>query len=175
MLVPITKDATASCVSMQDPAIDIEKSVREELPDGETSSAYILKRYRDPSSWRELLTMKDGATPTVFIIGVIPPAELNRIEDECSNADGTRNANELGWRCFTHGLRKVEGLELDVRTRTVGGIEYVDPQWVADVFVGHLRNVAIEVGSVIWAWNQASPEDAANLSGRSKPTTASSA
>ena len=175
MLVPVTKDATSSCVSMQDPAINRDAIVRETLPDGTSAASYIRERYKNPSSWRELVPMLEGATPTVFVIGVIPPSELNRIEDECGNADGTRNANELGWRCFLHGVRKIDGLELSIVTKQVGGVEYVDPQWLADVFNGYLRNVAIEIGTIVWAWNQLAPEDSANLSGRSKHTTASSA
>ena len=170
MLVPITKDATATCISLQDPAIDIERS--QKADDG--TPVYLRERLRNPSSWRESVTIKDGATPTVFVIGVVPSSELNHIEDDCVGL-GKNRGNELGWRCFMHGLRKIQGMGQKVVTRELAGVEYVDPQWIADVFVGPLRNIAVEIGNIIFAWNNVSPEDTANLSGRSKHTTASSA
>jgi hypothetical protein len=44
----------------------------------------------------------------------------------------------------------------------VGGVEYVDPQWIADVFCGPLRSVAVEIGTIVWAWNNLSAADAGN-------------
>lgn len=170
MLVPITKDATTTCISLQDPAIDLDNT--EKGKDG--NPLYMRERMSNPSSWRDTVKMKDGATPTVFVIGVIPSAELNHIEDDCLREDGNK-ANELGWRCFLHGLRRIDGLGQKAKMREIDGVEYVDPQWIADVFIGPLRTIAVEVGLAIHQWNRLSPEDMANLSGRSKHTTASSA
>ena len=167
MLVPMTREATVSCVSLDDPAVDRDKLPREVLKNEkgealvkEPISVYLTKRLRDPSSWRTLVPMKDGAKPTEFIIGVIPPAELNRIEDECRGE--THRAKELTWRSFLHGLRDIKGLGLDIKYHEVGGVRYVDPQWIADVFCGHLREVACEIGTIVYNWNHLSPEDMGN-------------
>jgi hypothetical protein len=57
--------------------------------------------------------MKDGHQPTVFEIGVIPPAELNRIEDETSGLSGELRLRERGWRCFIASLRGVQNFDAE--------------------------------------------------------------
>jgi len=169
MLVPITKEATVSCISMQDPAIDADKVHKEIIRgnDGkplspEPIAVYMRDRLRDPGSWRKTVPMKDGAKPTEFVIGVVPPSELNRIEDECRRSGQETHTNELAWRCFLHGVRDIVGIGLEVVYCTVGAVKYVDPQWLADVFCGRLRNVGIEIGAIVWHWNNLANEDVGN-------------
>jgi len=169
MLVPMTREASVSCISLEDPAIDQDKVQRKDMlsKDGKTvlvkdAAVYLTERLRKPDSWRDTVPMKEGAKPTVFVIGVVPPSELNRIEDECRRLGETGRANELMWRCFLHGVRNIEGLGLDLVYSDVHGVKYVDPQWLADVFCGPLRKVALEIGTIIYNWNDLSQEAAGN-------------
>ncbi len=183
-LVPIARDTSVSCVSIYDTAIDWERSTKPTAEQeqryyatGQTAPAlaYQITQDRSPSSWRDSLVFKDGQTPTEFILGVVPPSELSRIEDECrlGRADVAR-MRELCWRCFLHGLRDIRGgptteitdrdgqKRQGVPKKMVDGIEYVDPAWLQRTFVAHLRDVATEIGLVIWRWNQLPPDDAKN-------------
>lgn len=153
---PIMPDSKATIVWHQDPAID---------HDACDVSEYVEKMHKDPSCWRDILKFKDGEQPTEFVIGVIPPSELNAIEDAClkRSSDDTHR-RELCWRSFLHGLRDIEnGPQMTVVERgrerkevpkvDVDGVEYVSPSWLASQFHKHLRQCALDVGAVIWQWN----------------------
>lgn len=171
-LIPSTLDATTSVISCIDPAIDhdaSEKKTFSNLSDREML-AYIGDRFDRPSSWRDSVKFKDGSSPTVFIIGVVPPSTLNRIDDECR---GDSRPHERHWRAFLHGVREIENgptvsVTKDGRTVQttpkidINGIEYVDPQWLASTFIRSLRNVGIEIGAMCYHWNQASDSDIKN-------------
>jgi hypothetical protein len=177
-IVPITRDAQVSCISLLDPAIDWERSTKASKEDvakyveagkRPPELAYWVEQASRPASWRELIVCKDGQSPTEFILGVVPPAELSRIEDECGVGKTTERTRELYWRCFLHGLRDMRGgptTEITVDgTKTSGvpkkkidGVEYADPEWLARTFAGPLRKIALEIGNVIWTWNLLGPE-----------------
>jgi hypothetical protein len=172
-LIPATLDATTSIISCIDPAIDHEASDTKAFaglsPDKEILS-YIGDRFERPSSWRDTVKFKDGASPTVFVIGVIPPAILNRIDDECRTDS---RPHEKHWRAFLHGVREIEngptisvvkdGRTIKTTPKTeINGVEYVDSQWLSSTFIRGLRNVAIEIGAVCYHWNQMSETDVKN-------------
>lgn len=168
MLVPISPDSTTSCISLRDVAIDWSTTPKEQDTDadspthGQLVPAYRLARIKSPSSWRDNVRFKDGEKPTVFTIGVVPSSELNRIEDECNRGDEGVRHTELGWRCFLQGLRGIDGFGVKPEMHTVDGIEYVKPAWLAATFVGPLRAVGVEIGSIIWTWQSLMGGDVKN-------------
>lgn len=168
MLVPLTRHASVSCISLEDPAVDLENAEKKPLKDAEGNVVaeavprYLTERLKAPESWRDTVPMKEGTAPTVFVIGVVPPAELNRIEDECAKLGGERRTKELMWRAFLHGIRDVEGMGIEVIYTDVGGVKYASPQWLADVFCGPLRKVALEIGTIVYNWNEVSAADVGN-------------
>ena len=171
MLVPMTPGSSVSVISTMDPAIDRERSTHGTVEfRGEQVECleYINTRLIDPTSWRRSVVFVDGESPTEFVIGVIPPAELNRIEDECVGAETQRN-----WRCFLHGIRDIVnapspmiiregGGEDDVPKILVDGLEYVRPSWLRMRFVRGLRKVALEIGLLAYWWNQVQDADVKN-------------
>lgn len=182
-IVPISKEATTTCVSILDAAIDFERCAKlgtdkralyEQAGRPAPVLEYLDARWSRPASWRDLMAFKDGARPTEFIIGVIPAAELSRIEDECGLGTDHEKTRELCWRCFLVGLRDLlAGPTSEITTadgaraqgvpkKKVDGVEYVDPEWLSRVFVGPLRSVALEIGRVVWNWNQLGPADVKN-------------
>ena len=182
-IVPIARDASVSAISLQDTAIDWERSrpasaetlaIASSRGTAAPALAYQAQRMRDPGSWRELIAVRDGHQPTEFIIGVIPPSVLTRIEDECRLGRADERTRELCWRSFLACLRDIrhgpttEVLGSDgqrnqgVPRKLVDGHEYVDPDWLSRTFVGPLREVAIEIGLVAWAWQQLTPGDVKN-------------
>lgn len=161
MLKPINKDQSINVISVQDPAIDFDRSERRVVRDVEVL-AYAIERHRDPSSWRRSVKFRDGETPTIFEVGIIPSAERARIEDDCKSNTEIERHKELSWRCFLHGVRNIHGgFETDDAPRvTIDGVEYLSPSWLRIVFVGPLMMVGVEVGGTIWAWNQLGDDDA---------------
>lgn len=116
-----------------------------------------------PSESREMLLLKDGATPTVFVVGVIVPDELNRIHDECRETITHRGkTDERAWRAFLHGLRDIQGWEGEIPKREIRGVEYVDPTWIKSKFTRGLRSIARQVGQIILAWNELTEDEAKN-------------
>lgn len=171
-LVPMQPESTTSCVSVSDPAIDIEKSDKVEFENSPVLK-YLFQRMVEPSSWRDCLTFKDGQKPTEFVIGMIPPCDLARIEDECKLGTKQAKTNEAGWRIFQIALRDIINgptteIEVSGRKRQgvpkvkVDGLDYVDPDWLRSTFVGHLRRVAIEIGHNAYQWNQLKPVEVKN-------------
>ena len=117
----------------------------------------------DPAASRELLLFEDGATPTVFVIGVIVPDELNRIRDECRETLTHRGKrDEAAWRAFLHSLRDLQGWGAEIPKKTIRGVEYVDPVWLSGKFIRGLRLVARQVGQVSLAWNELTENEAKN-------------
>lgn len=154
-LAPVRKSSHTTCISMFDDAIDQDASNKTISEDGDNSLEYASRRLINPSSWRDSVKFKDGYSPTEFKIGVVPPSDLVSIEDECIGAGRMR---ELYWKCFLRGVRDITNGPADengkVPKKDIGGIEYVEPSWLADTFCGNLRMVAIEIGQNIYAWNQ---------------------
>lgn len=169
MLVPIAPDSSTSCISLRDAAIDwatTPKELDEETDSpthGQQISVYRRARIRSPSSWRDNVRIKDGQKPTVFTVGVVPCSELNRIEDECGGSGpNTVRSTELGWRCFLHGLRGIDGFGVTPKMHSVDGVEYVEPAWLAATFIGPLRAVGVEIGSIVWTWQSLMGGDVKN-------------
>lgn len=164
MLKPIRPDSSTSCVSPFDSAIDWDASFPG-LSVEDAVQSFHIELFVEPSRWRDILKFKEGAQPTVFELGVVPSAELARIEDECrlNRKDGQRQ-NEAYWRCFLAGCRGIQNLggEAPKKRSSVDGVERIDPEWLASTFVGHLRQAAISVGSVIYRWNQLDPDTVKN-------------
>lgn len=146
---PVRMSDKTSCVCMGDDAVD------EEASDFDAYVASMLAG--SPGSWRDNIKVKEGHTITEFVIGVIPPEELNRIGDECSG-----KANEMRWRCFLWGLRDINGWPEVVPKKARGDVEYVDPDWLKATFVRGLRAVAIWVGGAAWAFNSVTDAEIKN-------------
>lgn len=175
---PIRLTDSASYVSVRDPAIDWEATAdkliaADEALSSSTSLSLEQKRAKVIALEVERLTKQAAARPAVttelpiksgerpplkFVIGVIPPDQMNRISDECLHKD--KGTNELCWRAFCASLRGLEGwLDGDPPTVKVGDVPYVDPAWIRRNFARNLRDVANEVGSVAWLWNQMPADD----------------
>lgn len=154
MLKPVTKNACVSTVSLDDSAIDIAAS---------DMTAYGDASLKDPGVWRELLKIKDGETPTVFVIGVVPSDLIVRIEDECNIGKDSLRSEELRWRCFLHGVREIQGWPGEPpKTRDVNGVTYVAPEWLKENFNRELKKVALEIGAKVFLWNQLGDNDIKN-------------
>lgn len=138
----------STAVSIFDPAID---------PDQSDLERYKNERGRNPAVWRECIKANPGERLTEFVIGVVPPDMFSRINDDCVPHDPNRSRQqELGWRCFLHGIREIQGFESEDEAKVikVGGVDYVDPQWLKKKFSRSLLAVAIEIGHLIWRFNQ---------------------
>ncbi|HJW74984.1 MAG TPA: hypothetical protein VJ787_04860 [Thermoleophilia bacterium] len=162
MIKPLDKDQQIAIVWPDDPAFDRDHR----LEDG-TSSIVTYRREagRDPAAWRRMLKTLPDQQATEFVVGVIPPAELAQIEDECGGINGPAKHLELQWRCFAASLRDIRnGPTRDgaVPKERVGGVERVERRWLSDVFCRGLRDCAIWVGGVAWSWNKLSEDDLKN-------------
>lgn len=162
MLKPINRDQTVAVVSLADPAWDLDASAKVDH-EGDEILAHARNRWSDPSEWRQSMISKSGERPTEFVIGIIPPSEVARIEDECLR-DTDRRWREQCWRAFCASLVDVKGgFETDnVPRETIDGVRYIAPSWIRQTFVGTLYHVAIEIGSVAWHWNRMMGDDAKN-------------
>lgn len=175
MFRPIRSTSSVTFVSTADPAIDWDKIVADELDlhpavrddasmtDDQRRRAgliefhkrYVLESAKHPGAWKDFLKMKSGERPTIYTIGAIPSDTLTRIEDECKAGSEDVHRQELGWQCFLHGLVDLQNFgSSEIPKRKVGDAEYVDPAWIKTAFVMGLRSVAVNVGLVIWRWNQ---------------------
>lgn len=152
MLKPIRNDSTASTIYSGDPAVEIENDSIED---------FFMNSISNPSGWRDFVNIKDGQSPAVFVIGVIPPSELNRMQDECVRGNSVKE-NELYWRSFLCGVREIEGWEGETPKVKKNGEEYVDPKWLESTFVRSLRKVGIEIGMRVWSWNNISDDEIKN-------------
>lgn len=149
----VTMESMAAVVSVWDPAIDQKASNFKEY------GKVIFS-----CNWRDFIKEKVGLQTSVFHIGVIESGALCQIEDECgSTIAGTQlRSAEARWRCFNLGLRDIEHWtdndELLPKVKR-WGVDYVDPKWIQETFVGHLRRVALDVGNLVWLFNQISEDD----------------
>lgn len=164
MLKLVRPTSSASVVWPKDPAIDLSSDDR-----GKCKSdleKYEQEVARNPTCWKEYLTFKDGERPTEFVIGMVDPSELNRIEDECGLGTSNFKAAEMRWLCFLYGVRNIQNLELEGKKGVPQiqrfDMEYVDPKWLAQTFSGPLRSCALFIGGVIWRWNNLNEEDSKN-------------
>jgi hypothetical protein len=154
-LKPIQLDSQTTCVFRADPAVDNESE------EGKAGvEAYVKVMHSTPSKWRELLKIKAGESPTVFVIGVLPSSDAAQIQDEYIN-QGKVYASSLGWLCFLKGIRDIQGFG-EVPKVKVDGVEYVDPAFLRKAFVGRLREAACEIGWIVWRWNQISEDEIKN-------------
>lgn len=160
MLKPIQRDQTVGVISVLDPSIDYEASEKTKR-EGVEILAYAVERFTDAGSWRRTVKFRDGEKPTVFQVGILPSAERARIEDECRTGTEEARTKTLGWQCFLHGIRDIEGgFDTDAASKLrVDGVEYLAPQWLRTVFCGPLMRIAVEVGTTCWSWNQLGDDD----------------
>lgn len=154
---PLRLSDSTTAIASSDPAIDRDATGQEAFAEYEKQSL------KQPSCWRDLVKIKSGEQPSIFTIGVIPPDEMAKILDEASMAkgQGTR-INEMFWRCFLVGLRDVQNWPGKPEKRSVGGIEYVSPEWIKSQFIRGLRDVAQDIGSQIFYWNRLTDEEIKN-------------
>jgi hypothetical protein len=124
-------------------------------------AAFATKLFREvsrnPGAARDMLKFKSGQEPTTFVLGVIPPEQANRIEDECKG-----KPDEHNWRAFLASTREVQGWPEQTKKIRVGEVDYVDPVWLVKNFPRGLRKVALDVGFVAWHWNQLREDEAKN-------------
>ena len=158
MLKPVRMADQAVCVTRFDSGIDHENS---------DWAAYGAVAFDNPSAWRDFIKAKDGETITEFVIGVVPTEFAIRIEDECLGfREGLRiveRPDERMWRYFLHGLRDIKHWsDGEVPKKDFNGVEYVDPTWIKKTFVKHLREVALDIGRYVWAFNQLTEKEIKN-------------
>ena len=65
---PFDPQAYIPVVWSDDPAVD---------KDASDMTDYIASIVRDPGTWKQRLKLRDGQTPTEFLVGVLPSAEAN--------------------------------------------------------------------------------------------------
>jgi hypothetical protein len=154
MFKPVRMTDQTTCVSPFDPAIDFEQSDWGE---------YSKVIFKDPAAWRKFIKPKEGESLTEFIIGVIPTEHINRISDECSGEKGKiTKPNEMQWRAFIHGLKGINNWPDKIPTSGINGTERVDLDWIKETFIRDLRQTALHVGAVAWAFNQLSGDEVKN-------------
>lgn len=159
MLRPLALDSSVAVIWPGDPAIDTEKS--------KLSDMYADSTIRP---WRDFVVTKPGELVTQFVVGVIAPSDLNRLEDE----NGRGRFSSLAWGCFLASLRDlVDGPTLTstdemghvkqlVPKLKRGAIEYVDPAWLERTFIRGLREAGVFVGAMARLWNQLREDEAKN-------------
>lgn len=188
MIKTTSMDATVSVVWYQDPALDQSamvdpetlgqeplkavSRVRENAPGIFPASGQIQWTWlyhiigaKFPGLWRDIPLSGDSA-PTEFIIGAVPPSELNRIEDESRGASGVAS---MHFQCFKAALRDIKnGPHDQVKGKPVvpkvnrAGVERVDPEWIEQIFIREARTIANDIGQIAWGWNQLGGDDAKN-------------
>ena len=150
MFKPIEKTASVTCISIEDPAIDLDASNMQE---------YAGIAIKQPGRWSEFIKTKPGEALTRFVVGVLPSDEANRIIDDCGLHRGELKASELAWRSFLATCRGVEGWPDEVPKGADG---YVDKAWLKATFAKGLRRVACEIGMYAWQWNQLTEDEVKN-------------
>jgi hypothetical protein len=152
MLKPIEPMSSVTTVWHLDPDV-------ESYPDN-----YTEQIREDPSAWRQVLTIKDGGSPTLFEVGVIPPSVLARIESDALFPSNEWRMHEMFWACFRAGLRDIKSGAFGVVPKVaVNGVEYVDPEWLERTFIRSLRGCGLFLGRIAWQWNTAHDSDVKNL------------
>jgi hypothetical protein len=153
MLKPIEPASTATIVYPGDPAFVPET-------DKDKAEAFAQRTAAgDHAAWREMLTVRDGQAPTEFVIGVVPAAELTRLEDEAKLGRADERTRTLAWGCLLAGLVDVKNWPGEIERDSKGRPTRA---WIERSFVRGLRQVGIYVGRVIWSWNQLTDSDARN-------------
>lgn len=148
MLKAIEPQSTATVAWHLDPAVE---SYKED---------YVDQLKGNVDHWRDMLTIKDGATPTVFTIGVIQPSTLARIESDAAFPSPNWRMHQMFWACLVAGLRDVEEGPFGKVPKDNDGV--VDPEWIEKKFIRGLRGCGLFLGRVIWHWNTAQDDDAKN-------------
>jgi len=147
MLKPVDIEASFDVVWPQDPAINTKAS---------NLDAYREMLAKNPTQASQHLAFKDGAKPTTFSVGLIPPHLLTRFEDLCGVP-----SKQLWWVSFLNSVRAIDNpgplamerkdergkTVVDVPTIDVNGIKYCDPEYLAKVFTGPLRQAALFIGA----------------------------
>jgi hypothetical protein len=146
MIKPVDPQAYISVVWGGDPAIDQLASNLEK---------YHERSAKDAKAAREGLKFKDGNTPTEWLLGVTPSSEANAAED-------MRGFSARAWHSFLHSVRGVKGGFDKVPTILRDGVEYVEPAWLAKTMVGTLRRCALDLGLIVYLWNNLSEDDGKN-------------
>lgn len=187
MLRPLLHSDSTNYVSLDDPAIDWERSAekfgalpeyaewakeqeklrKEKLGANATTPRpveyVIAQTVRRPSVTTELI-FKDGEQPTVFVIGAIPPGERARINDECqAKTRGIGDNHALRWRTFLACLRDIKNFSKEQLPKSkVEGVEFVSAEYLRKAFPFSHYNIALEVGYVAYIWNELTNDDAKN-------------
>ena len=141
--------AAVSVVWHGDPAVDKEKS--------DIGDRFLIESLDKPDLWRERLVFKEGKHPTEWVIGIVPPAEMNQ-------AEAMTGASARAWYVFLRSVRDIRGDGGLGKPKKVqrDGVEYVDPEWLAGVMGGHNRRCAIDLGLIAYRWQDLSGDDVKN-------------
>lgn len=146
-------DDSITVVAPQDEGIDHEASDWE---------GYFAKWNTPGANWRDFIKPRDGQQVTEFVLGVIPAAEMARINDECKAFTAEPRNQELRWRSFCWSLRDLKGWPTKVPKVDRAGVDYVDPEWIQETFVRGLRAAAMFVGQHAWLFNTLSDGEVKN-------------
>ena len=156
MFKPLRMSDTAVVCSLDDPAIDWPSCVLEGEDIAAAQKRVASLGHKAPSKMLAALKFKDGEQATKFTIGVIPPDEFGRIQDECAQSG---KVSQLGWRSFIGALRGVEPWSDKAETVKIGDTEYCAPAWIKRTFIRGLRDIACEVGLYAWAFNRLTDDE----------------
>jgi len=159
MIKAASRDATRTCASMFDPAIDHEAMTEEDYATYEAA-------WQSGGDWRRCLKLRPGESLTVFTIGILTSEELNSILDETQGADGSIRREERFWRLFLAGVRGIQPWQDEIPRDERGRIK---TSWLSNAFAGPVRRAAQSIGVCVFVFNNLTDEEIKNLCGRSKP------
>lgn len=164
MLKPIDPDATIGVICVLDDAIDSATEGFETFfgkTDKRDDTGIHIK---SPEKWREHITSKPGEKITEYIIGTIPSARMNEIQDKYPEGD-----DRHFWECFLWSLRDiVDGPTMET-TDPAGRPKAivpklpdgrVDPEWLEKIFIRAYRKIALNIGMHAYIWQRFGADDA---------------
>lgn len=166
MFKPIDPLSTIGVVSVLDPAIDVDGGEWEKFFGKSEDPTDRGLRLQSPEKWRECVAPVSGQKITEYIIGAIPAAKMNEIEDKL-HGDSRR---QLFWECFLWSLRDiVDGPTVETTDATTGRQKFVvpklksgrvDPDWLNKIYVYSNRKIALDIGMQAYLWQMFGNDDA---------------
>lgn len=159
---PLRLTDRITVMSLADEAVDEHASWGGPEHEREFARKHVAAMRDDVGCWRDRVKLKPGAAPTEFVMGVIPPSELSRIEDDARLGTDDQRNSSLWWGVFVAALRDIKNLGQEVPKVTRDGMDRVDPAWLERTFHGKMRTSALEVGLYAYNWHQMGTADAKN-------------
>ena len=146
---PCDPHAAVSVVWHRDPAVDEDRS--------DIGPDYMIEAVESPSIWRDKLVMREGAEPVEWVIGVVPPSDMNY-------AESMPGGQSRMWYIFLRAVRDIRGNNGLGEPKKIerDGVKYVDPEWLAKVMAGPNRRCALDLGLIAYRWQDLAGGDLKN-------------